>query len=158
MNELHTVCWVKQEELTIAAFVKPVFFCIIILCSVTDSSSGLIFVKIRPESGRIFSKIRAKSQNSGHYTSDFPQMPGYPGAPGFFRATWLHCLCSLQQEPCLQHCHVASKHSSFPSLCLPATLIIPHSISSSLSLKQTDRSEMHNRISIAVMPWSPSVV
>ena len=29
-----------------------------------------------------------KSQNPG----DFPQMPGNPGAPGFIRATWAHCL------------------------------------------------------------------
>ena len=104
--------------------------------SVPNSSSGLIFVKIRAESGRIFSKnpgkirakiraklkccdfvvfydmghvqtailpfgkqlhnalnmhkitkIRAKSQKSGRYPGDFPQMPGYPGAPGFIRAT-----------------------------------------------------------------------
>ena len=32
-------------------------------------------------------KIRAKSQKSGRYPGDFPQMPGYPGAPGFIRAT-----------------------------------------------------------------------
>jgi len=33
------------------------------------------------------SKIRAKSQKSGRYPGNFPQMPGYPGAPGFIRAT-----------------------------------------------------------------------
>ena len=96
------------------------------LCSVTNSLSGLIFVKIRAESKRIFSKnpgkikfcdsviylwFRArsdryfavwrtctKSQKSGQnhkHPGDFPQMPGYPGKPGFIRATWSHCHCPL---------------------------------------------------------------
>ena len=36
-------------------------------------------------------KIWAKSQKSGRCLSEFPQMPGYPGAPKFILAIWAHC-------------------------------------------------------------------
>ena len=35
----------------------------------------------------IMTKNRAKSQKSGRYPGDFPQMPGYPGVPRFILAT-----------------------------------------------------------------------